>query len=117
MKNRIWILALVSVGLIGCVSDVPVTTTTVTREYTTTTGPVGTDVVVAEAPPAVRVETQAVAPGPNYVWTNGYWRWTGVDYAWVPGTWVVRPRPTAVWVQGHWVRRSGGWAWISGYWR
>jgi hypothetical protein len=33
-----------------------------------------------------------VAPGPGYVWASGYWRWTGADYVWVPGSWIVRPR-------------------------
>ena len=116
MKLRTYILMLPALALIGCVAEPPVTsTTTVTREVTTT-GPVAREVVVAQAPPQVRVETQTVAPGANYIWVNGYWRWTGVDYAWVPGTWVVRPRVTAVWVQGHWVRRPGGWVWISGHW-
>src|SRR6266498_3496265 len=57
-----------------------------------------------------------MAPGPGYVWTTGYWRWTGSDYVWVPGSWLTRPRPAAVWVTGHWVRRPGGWAWVAGHW-
>ena len=72
---------------------------------------------VTQAPPPVRVETQTVTPGPNYIWTPGYWRWTGTSYVWVSGSWVVRPRVTAVWVEGHWVHRPGGWVWIAGHWR
>ncbi|PYJ26184.1 MAG: hypothetical protein DME90_12415 [Verrucomicrobia bacterium] len=53
----------------------------------------------------------------GYVWTSGYWRWTGTTYVWVPGTWVVRPRAAAVWVEGHWVRRPGGWTYVPGHWR
>jgi hypothetical protein len=82
-----YLLALL--GLAGCVAEPPVTTTTTTTttRETVTTGPrtVERDVLVTEAPPPVRVETRSVAPGPGYVWTSGYWRWTGARYEWVPG--------------------------------
>ena len=109
-------------GLAGCVAETPVTTTTeITRETVTTgpavTRPVTREVLVTQAPPPVRVETRTVAPGPSYVWTNGYWQWTGAGYQWVPGSWIVRPRPAAVWVEGHWVRRPGGWIWVAGHWQ
>jgi hypothetical protein len=100
----------------------PVTTTTVTREVTTTgpavaTEPVATNVYVAQTPPAVRVEGQTVAPGPGYIWTPGYWRWSGTNYVWVSGSWVRPPRTTAVWVAGHWVHQDRGWVWVPGQWR
>src|SRR5215472_3429593 len=109
MRIRIWMLALAPLTLIGCADETPppVTTTTVTREVTTTgpvvaTEPVASDVYVAEAPPAVRVETQTVAPGRGYIWTLGYWRWSGAGYVWVSGSWARPPRAAAVWVRGHW---------------
>src|ERR1044072_3673084 len=111
MKIQNYLLALAPLALAGCVIEdpTPVATTTVTREVTTTTSPaVRHQVVVAQPPPAVRVETQTIAPGPGYVWTRGYWRWGGSNYGWVPGSWVSRPRVSAVWVDGHWVRRSDG---------
>jgi hypothetical protein len=109
-------------GLAGCVAEPPVTTTTTTTttRETVTTGPaqtVGREVLVTEAPPPVRVERRTVAPGTGYVWTNGYWRWTGVRYEWVPGSWIARPRMTAIWVEGRWERHSGGWAWVPGHWQ
>lgn len=117
MRKGIYLLALVPLALLGCATEpTTVTTTTTTREVTTA-GPATREVVVTRTPPVVRVETQTVAPGPGYVWTRGYWRWTGTDYAWVPGSYVVRPRPAAVWVEGHWVPRTGGWVWIPGYWQ
>jgi hypothetical protein len=120
MKIRICVLALAPFALAGCVVEqpVPVTTTTteVTRE-TVTTAPGTREVVVTRAPPALRVETQTVSPGPSYVWTRGYWRWTGTDYVWVPGSWVVRTSLTAVWVEGYWARRSRGWVWVAGHWQ
>jgi hypothetical protein len=123
MRISIYLLALAPFVLIGCAEEpVPVTTTTTTttREVTTTgpvESPVTREVVVTQAPPAVRIEAETVAPGPGYVWTGGYWRWTGTDYVWVHGAWVQRPRPAAVWVAGHWVRRTSGWVWIPGHWR
>src|SRR6267142_2999036 len=82
MRIPIYLLGLTPLALAGCViqEPAPVTTTTeVTREVTTT-GPVTREVVVTQAPPVVRVETQSVSPGPNYIWTRGYWRWTGASY-------------------------------------
>jgi hypothetical protein len=116
MGRSIYLSAVIALALLGCAEEPTTVTTTTTTQQVTTTGP-AREVLVTQAPPAVRVETQTVAPGPEYIWTSGYWRWTGTTYVWVPGTWVVRPRPAAVWVAGHWVRRPGGWAYIPGHWR
>jgi hypothetical protein len=119
MRIGHYLLVLAPLALIGCVVEpTPVTTTTTTREVTTT-GPGAREVVVTQAPPAVRVETQPVSPGPRYVWTPGYWRWTetGTRYHWVSGSWVLPPRQAAVWVPGHWTPRAGGWVWIAGHWQ
>ncbi len=115
MRIVFYLLALVPLAFAGCGGE-PVTTTTVTREVTTT-GPATGEVYVTQAPPTLRVEAETVSPGSRYVWTRGYWRWTGVDYVWTPGSWVVRPSLTAVWVEGHWARRSRGWVWIPGHWQ
>jgi hypothetical protein len=119
MKLHLYLLAVAPFALASCVVTEPAppvtTTTTVTREVTTT-GP-SNEVLVSHEPPAVRVESQTVAPGPNYVWTRGYWRWTGTTYVWAPGSWVIRPRPAAVYVEGHWLRRGSRWVWVAGYWR
>jgi hypothetical protein len=117
MRLSFYLLVLAPLALVGCAEEpTTVTTTTTTREVTTT-GPVGREVLVTQAPPVVRVETQTVAPGSGYIWTSGYWRWSGSNYVWVPGTWVMPPRLGVVWVEGHWVRRSGGWVWIAGHWQ
>ena len=117
MRALFYLLALTPFAFVGCVEEVPVTTTTAEVTRTVTTGPATREVLVTEAPPPVRVETRTVAPGPGYVWTSGYWRWTGAGYQWVPGSWIVRPRAAAVWVEGHWVRRPGGWIWVAGHWQ
>ena len=81
MKRSSYLLMLVPLALVGCAEE-PTTTTT---QEVTTTGP-AREVVVTRPPPPVRVESQTVAPGPAYVWTTGYWRWTGTSYVWVPGS-------------------------------
>ena len=121
MRIHRYLCAFLPLALGGCVAETPAppvtTTTTVTREVTTT-GPATTAEVIAPvAPPAIRTEVQTVAPGPNYVWTPGYWRWTGNNYVWVGGTWVSRPRPAATWVASHWVQRGTTWVWVPGHWQ
>jgi len=84
MRRSPYLLVLATFALVGCAEEpTTVTTTTTTREVTTT-GPATRQVLVTQAPPAVRVETQPVSPGPAYVWTSGYWRWIGAQYVWVP---------------------------------
>ena len=118
MRRSPYLLVLATFALVGCAKEpTTVTTTTTTTREVTTTGPATREVLVTQAPPEVRVETQPVSPGAAYVWTTGYWRWTGAQYVWVPGTWIARPTPAAVWVAGHWVRRPGGWVWIAGHWQ
>ena len=118
MRIGNYLSVLAPLALIGCVAEpTTVTTTTTTTREVTTTGPGAREVLVTQAPPAVRVETQPVSPGPRYVWTAGYWRWTGTSYVWVSGSWVLPPRQAAVWVPGHWERRAGGWMWIAGHWQ
>jgi len=75
------------------------------------------EVVVKIAPPAVVVETRPVSPGPNYVWIDGYQRWDGNAYVWVPGRWDVPPHAGARWIAHRWVRRHGGWVFVEGRWR
>src|SRR6266446_8503119 len=101
MRISFYLSILTLLALVGCAEEPTTVTTTTTTQQVTTTGP-AREVLVTHAPPPVRVETQTVAPGSGYVWTGGYWRWTGTEYAWVPGTWVVRSRPGAVWVAGQW---------------
>lgn|SRR5579883_1094036 len=78
--------------------------------------PPGGEVVVNEAPPAPPQEVIVASPGPEYVWTPGYYTWRG-GWVWVRGAWVIRPHPHAVWVAGHWGLRGHGYVWIGGHWR
>jgi hypothetical protein len=68
------------------------------------------------APPPLPVYEQPPCPGPDYIWTPGYWAWDGNDYYWVPGTWVEAPDPGLFWTPGYWAWGDGGYAFVPGYW-
>lgn len=74
-------------------------------------------VVVGFAPPPPRYAVVGVAPGPGYVWAEGYYDWRGGAYAWVRGSWMRPPHPRAVWAPGVWVRSGRGYAFRRGHWR
>ena len=46
------------------------------------------DVQASQPPPPLPDYDQPPCPQDGYLWTPGYWRWTGSDYYWIPGTWV-----------------------------
>lgn len=75
-------------------------------------------VVVNSAPPPLPVYEQPPLPGPDYVWTPGYWSWSDddEDYYWVPGTWVEPPRPGLLWTPGYWGWAGGSYLFHHGYW-
>jgi len=73
---------------------------------------------VRTAPPPPRHAVVGYAPGPGWVWTDGYWDWRGNRWFWVDGRWMRPPHPRAVWVPGRWVEtRHGRWAFQRGRWR
>jgi WXXGXW repeat (2 copies) len=77
----------------------------------------GARVLIRVAPPPLRHEAVVARPGPAYVWTPGFWRWSATRYVWVDGVWRLPPRPRAVWVAGHYRHVRGGWIWIDGHWK
>jgi WXXGXW repeat (2 copies) len=74
-------------------------------------------VVVRFAPPPPRYGVMGVAPGPGYVWAEGFWDYRGGSYVWAPGRWMRPPHPRAVWVPGVWVSSGRGYAFRRGHWR
>jgi hypothetical protein len=68
------------------------------------------------APPPLPVYVQPVAPGPDFIWTPGYWAWGDEGYYWVPGTWVVAPSPGLLWTPGYWGWGGSAYMWHAGYW-
>ena len=77
----------------------------------------GAYVVRYGPPPPPRYGIAGVAPGPGYVWTEGYWDRRGGDWSWVGGTWLRPPRPRAVWVSGYWRGEHGRYRFYRGHWR
>ena len=76
-------------------------------------------VVVRIGPPARVVERVPPPPHehPGWAWHEGYHRWDGNRYVWVPGNYVEPPHAHAVWVRGEWVHERGGYVWHEGRWR
>jgi hypothetical protein len=70
---------------------------------------------VRVGPPPLPVYAQPVCPGPDYIWTPGYWAWGPGGYYWVPGTWVLAPDPGLLWTPGYW-GFGGVYVWHPGYW-
>jgi hypothetical protein len=68
------------------------------------------------APPPLPVYVQPACPGAGYIWTPGYWAWSGDDYYWVPGTWVLAPEVGLLWTPGYWGWADGAYIWHAGYW-
>jgi hypothetical protein len=84
---------------------------------TSTSASADTRVYVRIGPPAPIVQVRTVSPGPRYVWVDGYHRWNGRAYVWVPGRWAVPPHARAVWVPARWVHEHRGWYIVEGHWR
>lgn len=73
-------------------------------------------VVVSGPPPAPMREERPPPPDARAIWIAGYWHWTGIQYAWIPGHWEAPPTG-AVWAaprvttlkDGRYVYESGSW--------
>jgi len=72
---------------------------------------------VRYGPPAPRYGAMGYAPGPGYVWTEGYWDWRGNNWYWVNGRWMRPPHAHATWVAPQWRQHGHAWRFHSGYWR
>jgi WXXGXW repeat (2 copies) len=57
------------------------------------------------------------APGPGYVWTEGFYDLRGDRWVWVSGRYMRPPRPYSVWVPGRWEQNGHGWRFDQGHWR
>jgi len=69
-------------------------------------------------PPAARVVgAVGYAPGPGYVWTDGFWDLRGSRWVWVSGEWRRPPRAHTVWVRSYWEPHGRNWRFHRGHWR
>lgn len=55
------------------------------------------------------------APGDNYLWAPGCWRWRGDGYAWQTGYWY-EVQTDWVWVPSHYCYTPYGSVFVRGYW-
>ena len=74
------------------------------------------EVQASQPPPPLPDYDQPPCPEDGYLWTPGYWHWTGSDYYWIPGTWVQPPRVGVLWTPGYWGFVGGFYGWHAGYW-
>ncbi len=68
-------------------------------------------------PPPQRYGAMGYAPGPGYVWADGYYNRVGNRWAWVGGSWMRPPRGRSAWVHPEWRQEHGRWRLHRGYWR
>ena len=80
-------------------------------------GPGHVAIYARTAPPPIRVESYGPAPGPGYVWINGYWGYRANDYTWIGGRWERPPRGRHRWEVGRWEHRGDRYQWRDGRWR
>ena len=60
-----------------------------------------TIVVTQSEPPPPQVEFIPISPGPDCLWTPGWWSWNGGAWIWIGGRWHYPARPGHVWFNGN----------------
>src|SRR5215471_3133551 len=98
MKRAFWLVPVLALSsIVGCAAG-------------------GAYYVTSPPPPPAVVGVVGYAPGPGYVWIDGFWDWRG-RYVWVPGYWGRRPHPHAIWVPGRAHYEHGRYSYRRGHWR
>lgn len=70
------------------------------------------------APPQAKQEVRpSVGTLSEVAWRPGYWKYTGMDFSWVPGEYISKPDPTASWSPDRWELREYGWTFVPGCWQ
>ncbi len=67
------------------------------------------------APPAEPVYEVDAGERPGYIHVNGYWKWTGDNFMWMPSRWLEE-REGFVWVADSWAQRGKKWHLNPGHW-
>jgi WXXGXW repeat (2 copies) len=73
-------------------------------------------ILVSGPPPAVIREERPPQPAPLATWVAGYWHWTGLQYAWIPGHWEAAPPAGATWRAPAYVQNNGAYFYEPGGW-
>jgi hypothetical protein len=83
----------------------------------TATVPPSRGILVSGPPPAiVREERPPPPPAPHASWITGYWHWTGIQYAWIPGHWEAAPPMGTTWRAPLYVQNNGAYFYEPGGW-
>ncbi len=77
--------------------------------------PVASGIAVSGPPPQPVVEARPPPPAPRAVWIAGYWHWTGMQYAWIPGHWEEARQGTQ-WRGPSYPLRDGTYFYEPGRW-
>jgi WXXGXW repeat (2 copies) len=73
---------------------------------------------VQTPPPAEQTEVVTVSPGVGFIWTPGFWYWSGGRHVWRAGVWTRPPAGYRSWNRGGWYHAPGrGWYHSGGHWR
>lgn len=75
-------------------------------------GQVSIGIRIGPPPPPRVVRVRPAAPGPEYVWVDGYWYPVGNRYRWHEGYWTRPPYAGARWIVPH----HDGERFYEGYW-
>ena len=67
---------------------------------------------IGPPPPPRVMAMRPAAPGPDFIWVDGYWYVVGHRYKWHAGYWTRAPFAGARWVAP---RHENG-QWFDGYW-
>jgi hypothetical protein len=72
-------------------------------------------VITPSEPPPPQVEAVPVSPGPDYLWTPGWWSWNGGGWIWFGGFWAHPTRPGHVWFRRDFYHGRGAESFRSGH--
>jgi hypothetical protein len=75
---------------------------------------VAAEIITDVAPPPARAENMG-HPRDGYVWAPGHWEWSGRDYRWVTGSWIIE-HGRAHWIADQWEPLGTQWRFIPGHW-
>ena len=67
-------------------------------------------------PPAPRHERRIAAPGPGYVWINGFWDWDGGRWRWISGRWERPAVADGYWIGPRYTHTTRGTIYEPGHW-
>jgi hypothetical protein len=72
---------------------------------------------VPPPPPPRMAGAIGFAPGPGFVWIDGFYDLRGASWVWVSGYWTRPPHPRATWVAPYWERQGNRYRFHRGRWR